>query len=515
MCCMRDLRDFAGIGMLNGVHLKCSNIAKYKSQDFVDTLWDGVFGGHSPFFQRKIEQGNWLLKNLAIDAVGAREKELVSNDVPIFWLSEVNQLRPELALSLVSSCDSRLTSRFINCENVCTHLIVDSSSVGTDAATEALLRNDPKFSSDNAFKVHVSSWSSTEGLGRYFNYGSFWVYEGDAQTNPFIVPKEEIETTYEGDKEVTSVKKTFVEKYDPDRFLECPNELLPEAERDIVLFLQEKAGISTTAGSKFFTDNARLMKAFCLEQNVDDVIRVDFFDPYDTIMDKLHKDVAKLPIDRKLYIKIDCGLKSDLFGISIAYADGVERNSVDGMDVDRLRIKIPISFALSRYNGQETPINKVEDFFLQLSKTHDVAMVLTDQYQSSELRQIMIQNGIESKLQSVDRTDGPYIVLKNYIYSGLVELVDNAILKRELSELEHVDNKVDHPQFGGKDTADTVCGLVSYMVELGPEEVLAPPESQITESIVDVYSQLNNSRNYKQAVHNAATISYGSYYDYV
>ena len=501
MACMRDIREFAGIGMLQGAFVKASNIAKYKSQDFVDTLVDAVFGGHSPFFQREIERGNWFLTHLHLQATGAKEKELVSNDVPLFWISECNQLRPEVALRLVSSCDSRLTSRFINCENVCTHLIVDSSTVGTDAATEALLRDDPKFSSDQAFVVKVHSWNVTEGLHRYFNYGSFWVYCGDAQTNPFIVPKD-----------FTDADRA---KYDPDRFLECPNELLPEAERDIVLFLQEKAGISTTAGSKFFTDNTRLMRAFCLEQDVDDVIRVDFFDPYDTIMEKLHKDISRLPVDRKLYIKIDCGLKSDLFGISIAYADGVERNSIDGVDVDRLRIKVPISFALSRYNGQETPINKVEDFFLQLAQTHDVAMVLTDQYQSSQLRQTMLQNGIQSKLQSVDRTDGPYIILKNYIYSGLVELVDNAVLKRELSELEHIDNKVDHPQFGGKDTADTVCGLVSYMVELGPEEVLAPPESQITDAIIDTYAQLNNNRGYKQAVHNAASISYGSYYDYV
>lgn len=898
MACMRDIREFAEVGLLQGVYIKCANVAKYKSQDFVDTLNEAVFGGKSPFFQRELERGNWFLNNLHIQATGIRERELVSNDMAIGWISECNQLKPEVALSLIASCDSRLTSRFIKCENICTHLIIDSSTIGTDAATEALLRDDPKFSSDQSFIVKVNSWNVTEGLRRYFNFGSFWVYCGDSQTNPFIVQPEDIDTKVVNGKEVTSVKESLMLKYDQDRFLECPNELLPEAERDIILFLQEKAGISTTSGTKFFTDQARLSRAFCLDQEVDDVIRVDFFDPYDTIMEKLHKDIAKLPIDRKLFIKIDCGLKSDLFGIAIAYADGVSRNIVDGADVERLNIKIPICFALSRYNGQETPINKVEDFFLQLAQTHDIAIVLTDQYQcftgdtkvalldgtnptmseiverwekgeemftytldtdnnkltagkikrawktgnkrimkvtldngevirctedhrfmlrdgsfceaqyltpgtslmplyrhnnpkgyeevlnpltdswgltygkisnyfngsskgfhihhadfnkhnnnptnlklvtkeehlklhvdemtnkmknpeyarehnlkiwqnnpelrlraserakrlwftpearaknlehmketvrkpenrekvsarwkewyetiegeehkdavaeraiernktlkprlgsstseearkrmseankktwenpchrlkmkqrypgacgylkhkyganwkntvppeiveeekklyraqwesehqntqrinhkvlsieftdicedvydleidnfpnfalssgvfvhnSSGIRQMMIQNGIDSKLQSVDRTDIPYITFKNYVYSGLVELPRNEILRKELGELEHIDNRVDHPKSGGKDSADCCCGLVHYMVELGPEQVLAPSDVEISEGIVDVYSQLNTVRNQRQAVKTANTVAYGSYYDYV
>lgn len=500
LSCLRDVEEVANLTAAQGFFIKISNVYKHKAEDFASTVSNAVFGGVSPFFQNELDRGNKFLKKLKINAVGSREKDIVSNDVIGFHLSEINELPPDKALSLVASAASRLTSRFLSLENLFVHLIVDSSTKGTDAATERLLRTDAKFSSSSAFVVRVNSWNTTRGLHRYFNYGSFWVYCGDAKTNPFIVPK--------------NFSDEERRKCDPDRFIECPNELLPEAERDIVLFLQEKAGIATSTSLKFFSDNVRLMKAFKLEQFVDDVIRVDFFDPYDTIMEKLAKDVARLPTDRKLYVKLDCGLKSDLFGISIAYGDGIERNTVDGADVDRLKIRVPISFALSRYNGQETPINKVEDFILQLSQTHDVAMVLTDQYQSSEIRQIMIQNGVPSKLQSVDRTDGPYIILKNYIYSGLVELVDNAILRRELSELEHVDNRVDHPVSGGKDTADTVCGLVSYMVECGPEDVLSPPESKIVEGITDIYTQLRDYHKAPQPSHSSA-VSFGSFYDYI
>lgn len=586
MTCMRSVEEFAGIGALQGIYIKCSNTFKNKSQDFVDTIVAAVFGGKSPFFQRELERGNKFLHSLKIQAVGSKAKEIVSNDVSTFWLSEINELPADKALALVSSADSRLTSRFINCENVCTHLIVDSSTKGTNAATEALLREDPKFSSSDSFRIHVNAWNCLEGLKRYFNYGSFEVYSGDAQNNPFVVPKDFTETDRL--------------RFDRDRFITCPMELYPEAVRNITLFLQEKCGIASNSSSKFFTDHGALDRAFCLDMESDEVIRVDFFDKFDTVMEKVKEDIAKLPHDRKVYVKIDMGVASDLCGVAVAYSDGLDRTIVDGINTDRLIIEIPLCFGVSRYSGQETPINKIEDFILQLNQVRTVAMVLTDQFQCftgdtkvsllsgeeeeierivsrvqsgevlytysldldrnriapgriidarctglkpickvtldngevvrctydhrfmlrdgsyceaqdlkpdtslmsqcngevnlnsckvnsvtltneiapvydltienfhnfalsagvfvhncTELRQIMIQNGIPAKLQSVDRNDSAYVTAKNYIYSGLVRLPKNDRLKVEAEEVERVDvNKIDHP-FGGCFTGDS------------------------------------------------------------
>lgn len=482
MACAEDFEDFAGVMCQNGIYTLCANVSKDAASKFLAPIINAIWGGKSPFFQNEISKGNKFLSKMHVEPIGLRKKDIVSKDVTSFWLSELNELTPEKALELISAVDSRLTSRFPKVENIFTHVIVDSSTKGTDAATEALLRSDPKFSSDKAFVVHTNSWSTHEGRGLFFNYGSFEVYSGDGQTNPFIV-----------DLDFPPEKRR---ELDPDRFITCPNELRPEAERNMVLFLQEKCGIASNSTSKFFTDLKTLDQAFKIEQQSDDVIVVDFFDPLDTLMEKVKKDIITLPIDRKVYIKLDLALTGDLCGLAVAYADGITTNYIDGIDSSRLNIKIPLCVGLSRKNGQETPISKIEDFILQLNQVRTVAMVLTDQFQSSGTRQLMIQNGIDAKLQSVDRTDSAYVTLKNYIYQGLVSLPINERLRTEAHQIERVSpTKIDHPVNGSKDLLDCCAGLVEFMVSEGVEKVLEPPETQISEDISNIYDQLSKTRS--------------------
>lgn len=470
------------------VTIKCSNVFKNKSIEFVNFLNDAVFGGKVPFFENELRLGNKFLTKLRIQAVGAREEDLRSDDVPIFWLSELTALKTEVGKNLINSANSRLTSRYVSSEKIFTHLILDSSTTGTDSALDYWLKNDPL--APSAFKVHVNSWNVTEGLGKYFNFGSFEVYCGDSKTNPFIVPHD-----------FPPHKRR---ELDPDNFLICPNELLPEAQRNIILFLQEKAGISTDTTSKFFRDKEKVAQAFCLAKDYDDVVLMRFDDPTDTLMSKLANDVAQLPYDRRLYIRIDCGVASDLFGLAIGYGDGIKRTNIDGVPTERVKIKIPIAVGISRYEGEETNISKVEDFILQLNQDREVALVMTDQYQSTQLRQTMKQNGIEAVMESVDRDDSAYVVTKNYIYMGLVEIARNALAEKEVLEIERVGpKKVDHPpksQGGSKDISDTIAGVVRKIVELGPEVVLQPPSTQMSSEFSRVYDEINDYHNSRQII---------------
>lgn len=441
-CAGENFMKFNGLSQTKDIKIKCSNIFKNKSGEFAAFLNDVVFGAKVPFFENELRRGNAFLTHLKIQAIGVKESDLRSDDVPTIWLSELTALKTEVGRSVIDSANSRLTSRYIDSENIFTHLILDSSTTGTDSALDYWLKNDPR--APSAFKVHVNSWNVTEGMGKYFNFGSFEVYCGDSKNNPFIIPKDFPEHKRR--------------ELDPDNFLTCPNELLPEAQRNIVLFLQEKAGISTNTTSKFFRDKDKVSQAFCLAKDYDDVVVMRFDDPTDTLMSKLSNAVAQLPYDRKLYIRIDCGVASDLFGLAIGYGDGIKRTNVDGVPTERIKIKIPIAVGISRYEGEETNISKVEDFILQLNQDREVALVMTDQYQSTELRQIMKQNGIEAKMESVDRDDSAYVVTKNYIYSGLVEIAQNALAEKELLEIERVGpRKVDHPpkSQGGCFTGDT------------------------------------------------------------
>ena len=496
VACCEDFFKFNDITLTKGIYIKCSNTWKNKAQDAVNFLNDVVFGGKVPFFENELRKGNKFLTNLKFKAVGTRESDLRSDDVLCFWLSELTAMKTAVGQNLISSSDSRLTSRFISSERLFTHIILDSSTTGVDSALDLFLRNDPK--AEKAFKVHVNSWNTTEGLGKYFNFGSFEVYAGDSQRNPFIIPK--------------NFSEHERSQLDKDRIIVCPNELIEEAKRNIVLFLQEKAGISTNTSSKFFLDRQKVEQAFCLSKSYDDSLALRFFDPLDTLMSKLKDTVSTLPQDRKLYIRIDCGVANDLFGICVAYGDGVKRVNVDGIPTERLRIKIPIALGISRYEGEETNISKVEDFILQLNQDYEVALVLTDQYQSTSLRQTMKQNGIKAELASVDRDDNAYVITKNYIYQDLVEIADNRIALKEMLELERVGpKKVDHPakELGGsKDIADSISGVIARMVELGPEEVLAPPAGRALQDLENTYSQLNSYRSNQFS-------TYSTYSDYL
>lgn len=490
-CKIACLSNFAKINHINaqkGYFVKVINAAKYKSEKDAAVLNDAVFGGRVPFFQRKLEEGNEFLTRLHIEPCPPEDRSIRSDDVCFFWISEITAMKPDKGLSVISSCLSRLTSRFIETEGVFPLFIIDSSVTSVDSAMDLFERTDPR--AKNFWKIHVNAWNTLDGLHRYFNIGSFEMYCGDSSHNPFVVPKD--------------FPLSERSKLDPDRFVICPNELKEEAEGNPILFVQEKCGLSTSSSSKFFTDLKRLGAAFNIEKSYDDMIIVDFFDPSDTIMSRMREAVSQLPTDRRLYIKVDCGLTHDLYGFALGYGDSADLVNVDGIPTERIKIKIPILFGLSRYAGQESSILKIEDFILQINENYDVAKVWYDSYQSAELGQVMKQNGIEAERRYTDRNDSDYIIAKNYIYSGLVDIADNNIAYKEMSELERVSpTKIDRVCDGvsHKDLSDCIAAICGGMVELGPEEVFSAPESKMNDDIIDAYQQLSNYRNNRYASH--------------
>ena len=59
-----------------------------------------------------------------------------------------------------------------------------------------------------------------------------------------------------------------------------------------------------------------------------------------------------------------------------------------------------------------------------------------------------------------------------------------------------------------KDIADSISGVIARMVELGPEEVLAPPAGRALQDLENTYSQLNSYRNNQFS-------TYSTYSDYL
>ena len=100
--------------------------------------------------------------------------------------------------------------------------------------------------------------------------------------------------------------------------------------------------------------------------------------------------------------------------------------------------------------GHEVPIYKIQDFIVTARDLgYPIAMITTDGYQSTNLRQNLMLKGFTTDLVSVDRTKDPYNNLRNIILEGRLQAPNLEKLKREVRDLEENDKKFDHACFLG------------------------------------------------------------------
>ena len=113
-------------------------------------------------------------------------------------------------------------------------------------------------------------------------------------------------------------------------------------------------------------------------------------------------------------------------------------------------------------------LQKVINFIFWLRKSgFNIGVVSTDQYQSSYVREVLEQQGFETARISVDRSEEPYLALRNLLVDQRVEMIKCQLLEDELVHLQRVGNKIDHPANGdiGKDLADSFCGACYTLLE--------------------------------------------------
>ena len=129
--------------------------------------------------------------------------------------------------------------------------------------------------------------------------------------------------------------------------------------------------------------------------------------------------------------------------------------------------------------GQEIIFDEIRQFIQGLYKVgFNIKMVTYDGWQSVDSVQLLIKSGIQSEVQSVDRSTEAYDTLKEQIYKGLLDIYSHPVFIRECEELIRKPNgKVDHPEVsyrrsleegrkeGSKDVADAVAGCVNLCVK--------------------------------------------------
>lgn len=396
--------------------------------DSVNGCWN--YYNISPYFQTEFQWSDRLYKFVAD---GPRTNKSIGGDAIFYHFSEVNFVAYHTAKYKIDQSFDRYKSRFLKIINYFGGIVIDSSAAGDNSIVDYLIKEYP------GLKVWRDPiWKVKEHLGIYFREGSFKVYTGDSVNEPFIIDEEHPVT----------------DDHDPDKVLDIPMELYANYKSDIVLSLQNTAGISTTNTDLFFTDKEKLKEAFTIPNHIPDIIVADFYDD-EQYWDQVREQIMRIPKEKILYIGIDMGVSGDLCGFAISYFD--DWIYKEGKPTIEYTTKTPVAFGISRKPGQETNITKVFNLIKEINNHYEIGAVVTDQYQSTQLRQDLKNEEIYCYLSSVDRTMDPYIYLKVQIYKGYCKIVNNKYLKSEVFQLINTGYKIEHTSDSSKDISDAVC----------------------------------------------------------
>jgi len=264
-----------------------------------------------------------------------------------------------------------------------------------------------------------------------------------------------------------------------------PGEFLQDFREDVDEALRNIAGIATLTVSPLIRDRQSIYDA--VRDNMihpftkpsvtidyqDDVMLDEFF-VVPTVCHVVESQWRpKMNPTHSRFIHGDIGLSADCAGIAMGHVSGMvkrQRMKPDGTVSIMEYPFIVIDFMLQILPppGSEIDLAKMRGFILYLAKMFNIVRVTFDGYQSAEMKQNLIKSGIEADIQSIDKTDKPYLALRNahferrlamYSYSPYIEEV--LFLERDVKT-----QKVDHPKKkpdggkGSKDVSDAVAGVV-------------------------------------------------------
>jgi len=489
-----DPYQFLGLDKaMSPTFIRMFNIDKTRSQSVLVDPMLGVLERSPYFLERRRDTGEWYPHNIQIRSA-RRSNDVISEVVLGAVISEVNFFHAWQVQDIIDTVLGRLKSRMQKSLGLFSHVIIDSSDTDEESAVDEFLNNSGGWKEDTTTYT-TNIWTAKSHLGIYFlqNPPSFKVYCGDSGKSPFIIP------------EGYNLNDNSL---DPDRILDVPSELRPSYDIDIVRALQESAGISVSIDSKFFNDKDRLVSRFNIQTSIPEIITLDFFDK-EELWDLIGSEVLRLlPKDRKIYGRLDLGVVNDLAGLSLGFGAEVAYTPIttindDGENVTtqvlRAKYDIPVAFALSRIPGQETNIGKIARFFITLSKYREIGIITTDQYQSTQLRQMLTEQDIPNALMSVDRNDDAYVISKNLVLQELVRFCINELFKMEALKLERHGRKIDHSNSSSKDICDAAFGVLFSMYKDNLDAFTQVSVEKLKEygDLLDIMAKKNISRFYQ------------------
>lgn len=291
-----------------------------------------------------------------------------------------------------------------------------------------------------------------------FGKEKFYITVGDRYKRGFVVAKENSDEIH--------LQEYRNEGY---KVLEVPADYEPNFRADYDISLRDIAGISVVGAMGFITQDM-------ITPNVIEERKNPFFKDYyeigvqdnQTLEQFFHMEVVPAELKRlQMNIHIDFAEVSDHIGISGGVRDG-DKTTLDPLTEKRIVMpffKQIFQVAIGAPRGDRMSFQKVINFIVWLKKNgFNIGIISTDQYQSSYVRENLSQQGFVCEKVSVDRTEDPYIGLRNLLQDQRLELVKHDLQEVELIHLQRVNGVINHPPQSACFTADTKIQLVDGRV---------------------------------------------------
>lgn len=333
-----------------------------------------------------------------------------------------------------------------------------------------------------------------------FGKEKFYITIGDRFRRGFVVPDENSDEAH-----------LAAYRQEGYQVLEVPADYKPNFKADYDIALRDIAGISVVGSMGFITQELITpnISADRVNPFFEDYIEIGGHDN-DTIERHFHLDVVPQNLKQlQMYIHLDLAEISDHIGMCGVVQDGT-KNVLDTTTDKKVMmpyLKQVFQVSIGAPRGDRMSFQKVINFILWLKRSGFwVQLVTTDQYQSSYVRENLIQQGIEAEQLSVDKNMDAYKALRNLLYDQRLELIKCDLQEVEMINLQRVGDdqtgRIDHkPQSNsvsavpslangynskgiGKDASDSVAGACFSLIKHA--ELIKPPAKNVINAISSV-----------------------------
>jgi hypothetical protein len=325
-----------------------------------------------------------------------------------------------------------------------------------------------------------------------FSDQKFHITVGDRYKRGFVVPKE-------------NEDELHLREYENQGYqlLEVPLDFRTSFLADYDIALRDIAGISVVGAMGFITQES-------ITPNISETRKNPFL--IDVIVSGIHDNES---IERNFHINlVEPRLKTLGMRIHIDFAEVSDRIGICGVVQDGTKIvldletgkKISLPFyrqifqvGIEAPQGERMSFQKVINFILWLRQNgFYISGVSTDQFQSSYVRETLNQQGFITETISVDKSEDPYISLRNLLQDQRIELIKHQIQEDELVHLQRINGRIDHPPQSqsstvrsvGKDCSDALCG--ACYAHIKHQDAPKPPARSVANVISGVNSKFGN-----------------------